>query len=196
MDRLLARLLNRLLADQPGAAERLAAHRGKRLRLSLPMVRFDLEIQGDGRLAPGARTAAPDCEIGLPPHALAQLPLAGLDALSAARVTGDGVLASDLSALLGRFDWVLVLSPWLGPVLATRATQAAETVWGAQARVREAYARALAEYLVHEAGLLAEGQAVREFVARVDELKEAAERLEARLALLEQEGTESAPDRV
>ncbi len=43
----------------------------------------------------------------------------------------------------------------------------------------------MAEYLVHEAGVLAEGEAVREFVHEVDELRDAAERLAARLALLE-----------
>ncbi len=195
MDRLLARLLNRLLAEQTGAADRLAAHRGKRLRLRLPMVRFDLEAQADGRLAAAAATDdAPDCEIVLPPHVLALLPVSGFDAFSDARVTGDGVLASDLSALLRQVDWVLVLSPWMGPALATRATQAAETIWGARTGTREAFARSLAEYLVYEARLLAEGQAVREFVADVDELRDAADRLEARLALLERQRAEPEPD--
>lgn len=195
MDHLLARLLNRLLAEQSGAAERLAAHRGKRLCLRLPMVRFDLEVQADGRLASAvARDEAPDCEIALPPHALALLPVSGFDALSDARVTGDGVMASDFSTLLRQIDWVLVLSPWMGPVLATRTTQAAETLWGARTGTREALARSLAEYLVYEARLLAEGQAVREFVAGVDEVRDAADRLEARLALLERQTSVPEPD--
>lgn len=186
MDTLLASLLNRLLAGQPGAAQRLATHAGKTLRLALPLAHVDLAVGPDGRLAAAGAVQAFDCEITLPPHVLAQLPLLGGAALSGARVTGDGVLAGDLSALLRELDWAVVLAPYLGPVLAARADQALHGLARWQEGAREALARSIAEYLVHEAGVLAEGEAVREFVRGVDELREGADRLSARLALLEE----------
>lgn len=185
MDHLLAILLNRLLADQPGAAARLANHDGKRLRIVLPLARIDLAVDAHGRLSAAGAAEAFDCEISIPPDVLLALPMLGGGALAGARVTGDGVLAADLSALLRQLDWAIALAPYIGPVAAARADQALHGVarWHGQAGA--ALAGSVAEYLVHEARLLAEGEAVREFVREVDELREAADRLAARLALLE-----------
>lgn len=194
MDALLATLLNRLLADQPEARARLEHHAGKRLRLTLPLLRVDLSVDVEGRLRAaepaeadeGGEGRAPfDCEIALPPHVLAQLPLLGGEALNGARIRGDGVLAGDLSALLRQLDWALVLAPYVGPTLAARADQALRGLDRWRGQAGEAVARSVAEYLVHEAGVLAEGEAVRGFVAEVDELREGVDRLAARLALLE-----------
>ncbi len=185
MDTLLAALLNRLLADQPGAAARLAAHAGKRLRFVLPLGRIDLAIDAQGRLLAAGAAAAFDCEIRLPPEVLLALPLLGSEALAGARVTGDGVLAGDLSALLRQLDWAVALAPYLGPVLAARTDAALDGLARWHSEAREAVAQSLAEYLVHEARLLAEGGAVREFVREVDELREWADRLAARIRRLE-----------
>ena len=190
MNRLLAHLLNRLLADQPEAAARLSGHARKGLRLSLPMVRIDLAVDADGRLVAADLSGTPDCEIVLPPHLLLQWPLLGSEAFAAARVSGDGVLASDLSGLLRQLDWALVMRPYLGPVLAARADRALHVALGWRGQASQALAHSLAEYLVYEADVLAEGAAVRGFVAQVDELRDAAARLEARLAMREGRGGE------
>jgi ubiquinone biosynthesis protein UbiJ len=185
MDSILAALFNRLLADQPGAAARLAYHAGKRVCIRLPLARIDLAVDAEGRLSAAGMAEACDCEICIPPEVLLALPVLGGEALAAAKVTGDGVLASDLSALLRQLDWAVALAPYLGPVAAARADQALHGLarWHAQARA--AVAQSMAEYLVHEARVLAEGEAVREFVREVDELREAADRLAARIAVLE-----------
>ncbi len=188
MDALLAQLVNRLLAHQPGVAERLLRHTGKRLRIVLPLARVDLFLDSDGRLHPDDGGRPPDCVIRLPPGLLAQLPLLGGEALARAEVEGDGLLAADLSAVLRGLDWAVLLAPLLGPVLAARADDALRGLALWQAHTRARIARALAEYLVYEARLLAEGEAVRDFVAGVDEVREAADRLEARLRLLEDRG--------
>lgn len=185
MDRLFATLLNRLLADQPGAAERLRPHAGQVLRLNLPLLRIGLVVTADGTLAPAAAEAAPDCEIHLPAHLLLTLPLSSCEAIGMVQVSGDGVLAADLAALLRQLDWTVALAPSLGPVAAARADQALRALAQRRDEAGNALARSLTEYLVHEARLLAEGEAVREFVREVDELREAADRLAARLALLE-----------
>ncbi len=184
MEPLLAALLNRLLADQPGAADRLAHHAGKRLRIVLPLARLDLAVAAEGRLVAADATETYDCEIVIPPDVLLALPVLGGEALAGARVTGDGVLAGDFSTLLRQLDWAVALAPYLGPVAAARVDDALHGLARWHGEAREALARALAEYLVHEARLLAEGEAVREFVREVDELREAADRLAVRLALL------------
>jgi ubiquinone biosynthesis protein UbiJ len=188
MDSLLAALLDRLLADQPGAAERLVSHAGKRLRIALPLARIDLAVTVDGHLRAAEPAEDCDCEIRIPPEVLLALPLLGGEALAGARVRGDGVLAGDLSALLRQLDWAVVLAPYLGPVAAARADQGLHALARWHAQAREAVARSWAEYLVHETGLLAEGEAVRAFVREVDELREGADRLAARIALLEKPG--------
>lgn len=185
MDHLLAALLNRLLADQPGAAARLANHAGKRLRIALPLARIDLAVDAEGRLSAAGPAEAFDCIIRIPPDVMLALPMLGGEALAGARVTGDGVLAGDLSALLKDLDRAVALAPYVGPVAAARADQALHGVARWHAQAREALAQSLAEYLVHEARLLAEGEAVREFVREVDELREGADRLAARIAVLE-----------
>ena len=188
MDRLFAILLNRLLADQPGAVARLKQHAGKRLRIALPLARIDLSVCADGTFAPAAAAdgATIDCEIRLPLYVLLALPSSGGEALGMAQVAGDGVLAADLSALLRQLDWAVALAPYVGPVVAARADQALRTLAQRRDEAGEALARSLADYLIHEAQLLAAGDAVREFVHEVDELREAADRLAARLALLEE----------
>jgi ubiquinone biosynthesis protein UbiJ len=185
MDTLLAALLNRLLADQPGAAARLANHAGKRLRFTLPLARIDLAIDGEGRLLAAGAAAAVDCEIRIPPEVLLAWPLLGGEALAGVRVTGDGVLAGDLSALLRQLDRAVALAPYLGPVAAARVDAALDGLARWHGEAREAVAQSLAEYLVHEARLLVEAEAVREFVREVDELREWADRLAARVSRLE-----------
>ncbi|MFN3594943.1 MAG: hypothetical protein ACK4TK_09720, partial [Thiobacillaceae bacterium] len=125
-------------------------------------------------------------EIRLPLHCLLALPIRGGEAIGMAQVSGNGVLAADLSGLLRQLDWAVALAPILGPVAAARADQALRTLVQRRDEAGEALARSLADYLVHEARLLAEGEAVREFVREVDELREATDRLAARIALLEE----------
>lgn len=185
MDSLFATLLNRLLADQPGAAARLLPHAGKRLRIALPFTCIDLAVTAEGRFSAAGAAQACDCEIRLPPHLLLALLLEGGEAFNRAQVAGDGMLAADLSALLRQLDWAVALAPYIGPVTAARADQVLRLLSQRQAEARDALARSLADYLVHEARLLAEGKAVREFVREVDELREAADRLTARISLLE-----------
>ncbi len=184
MNHLLAALLNQLLARQPGAATRLAQHAGKRLRIAWPLARLDLAIDAQGRLHAIA-TEACDCEIYLPAEVLVALPLLGNQALGGVQVRGDGVLAGELAALLRALDVAVVLAPYLGPILAARVDAALKGLARWHAEARTTVAQAVAEYLVHEARLIAPGEAVREFVREVDALREDADRLCARLALLE-----------
>jgi ubiquinone biosynthesis protein UbiJ len=184
-DFLLAAALNALLDKQPGAKGRLVRHAGKCVRLVLPLIPLSVRIEADGGFVAAAPQAAPDVQLIPDPAALPQW-LAGGKLGDLFRVAGDGVLAADLANALADFDWVLALRPYLGDIAASRIDQFIRGVSDWRVQAVESAGRNLAEYAVYEQALLAEPYAVREFIAAVDRLREDADRLEARLALLEQ----------
>lgn len=177
--------LRSLLATQPAARAHLARHVGKQARIVLPPLVLAFRV-GEGGLPEAVETADHACEISLDAALVARLALGDGDALTQARVNGDGVLANDLALALRGFDWVLALRPWLGDMAAARAAQAIAGFAGWRERAHQAMARSLAEYAVYETDMLADKAAVRHFVAEVDALRDDAARLEARLAWLEQ----------
>lgn len=178
--------LDRVLAAQPGARACLARHAGKQLRLRLPLLTLNLRIAEGGGLAAADPAVEPATEILLPPELAFALLAGERNALDRARVTGDGVLASDLSAALRDFDWALALRPLVGDIAAARAAQAIAGFGRWREQAHDAIGQALAEYATFETDLLADKTAVRRFVTEVDALRDAAARIEARLALLEQ----------
>jgi ubiquinone biosynthesis protein UbiJ len=101
-------------------------------------------------------------------------------------VAGDGVFAADIAHALAEFDWVLALRPYLGDIAASRIDQFLRGAMNWRGQAIESAGRNLAEYAVYEQAMLAEPYAVREFIEAVDRLREDADRLEARLRLLEQ----------
>jgi ubiquinone biosynthesis protein UbiJ len=187
-----AAALNALLDRQPMARGRLQRHAGKRILLDLPLRPVELAIDGDGRFAvPGPESEADEMAGALATLTLTPQPtalplwLTGGTVADLFRTEGDGLLAADLAHALADFDWVLALRPWLGDIAASRVDQFIQgfSQWRTQAV--EAAGRNLAEYAVHEAKMLAEPHALREFIAEVDRLREDTDRLEARLKLLE-----------
>lgn len=176
--------LNALLVTQPAARARLAGHAGKVLRLVLPGVNLDLGVDAEGGFT--AAPAQSEAALRLTPDPAA-LPrwLGGGTLNELFRAEGDGVLAADLARALADFDWVLALRPWLGDIAASRVDAFLRGFAPWRDSTLQSAGRNLAEYAVHEAGLLADPQAIRAFVAEVDALREASDRLQARLRHLE-----------
>ncbi len=187
-DFLLATALDALLDKQPTAKARLVRHVGKCVRLVLPLLPLSLRIEADGGFVAASPEAAPDVLLIPDPSAVPQW-LTGGKLGDLFRVAGDGVLAADLAQALADFDWVLALRPLfgntLGDIAASRVDQFIQGLTGWRANAVESAGRNLAEYAVYEQAMLAEPLAAREFIAEVDRLREDADRLEARLALLE-----------
>lgn len=188
----LATALNALLSRQPTARTRLQRHAGKRLTLALPLLPIELAVDSDGRFAvPGPETEADELSGALPTLTLtpdpAALPkwLAGGTLGDLFRAEGDGLLAADIAHAVADFDWVLALRPYLGDMAASRVDRFIQGLAQWRTQAVEAAGRNLAEYAVHEARVLAEPHAAREFIAEVDRLREDTDRLEARLVLLE-----------
>jgi len=176
--------LNPLLATQPSAKSRLAGHAGKVVRLALPGINLDLALDETGAFMPAPVESEPALVLIPDPTALPRW-LTGGSLNELFRSEGDGVLAADLARALADFDWVLALRPWLGDIAASRVDGFLRGFGPWREKTLDAAGRNLAEYAVHEANLLADPHAVQAFVAEVDALREATDRLEARLKLLE-----------
>jgi len=176
--------LNALLDQQPSAKARLVRHAGKCVRLALPLIPLSVCIEADGGFVAASADAAPDVQL-LPDLAAVPQWLAGGKLGDLFQVAGDGVLAADLATALADFDWVLALRPTLGDIAASRVDRFIQGVMNWRGQAVESVGRTLAEYAVHEQAWLAEPLAVHEFIAEVDRLREDADRLEARLRLLE-----------
>jgi len=169
--------------------QHLRRHVGKTLCLKLPLLPLRLSVETDGQDDCRFRPAPAEAETVLsltPQPAALPLWITGGAVSELFSAEGDGLLAADLAKALAEFDWVLALRPYVGDIVASRVDQVIRgaTEWRAQAV--ESGARNLAEYAVHEQALLAEPNAVREFIAEVDRLREDVDRLEARLSLIEQ----------
>jgi len=176
--------LNPLLATQPAAKARLAGHAGKTIRLALPGVNLNLTLDEAGVFAAAPGETEPNLILTPDPTALPRW-LTGGQLNDLFRSEGDGAFAVDLAKALDDFDWVLALRPWLGDIAASRVDMFLRGFAPWRDKALESAGRNLAEYAVYEQAMLAEPHAVQAFVADVDALREATDRLEARLKILE-----------
>ncbi len=176
--------LNPLLATQPSAKARLAGHAGKHIRLALPGINLDLAVDETGAFTCAPADTEPSLSLSPDPAALPRW-LTGGKLHELFRSEGDGVLAVDLTKALDDFDWVLALRPWLGDIAASRVDLFLRGLGPWRDKALESAGRNLAEYAIHEQAILAEPNAIQTFVVEVDALREATDRLEARLKLLE-----------
>lgn len=185
---LLLPALNRVLDTQPALVARLAAQAGRTAELAMPPARLRLAITTEGRLAAPAADAPNTVSITLGATIPPRLLLGDKAALREARVEGDSSLANDLMALLEQFDWALALRPLVGDIAAARAAQAIAGFGQWRGQARQSLDRNLGGWLGQESGLLVDRLTMARFVDQVDELRDAADRLAARLALLEARG--------
>lgn len=204
-------LLNQNLAASPGARARCAALRGTRLRVRVSGAPLQWSVESLGnslrlaREAPEARSAA---DPGVTPAATADseataevegsllnlLALTGprpeaLLQRGAVRVRGDAELLQryrELLRLLGP-DVEEALSRVVGDSAAHQALRLARGALGFGRRATTTAVSNVAEYLAHERGDLVPRGEADAFFADVDRLREDADRLEARIALLEAE---------
>lgn len=186
----LAAALNALLNAQPAALSRLQRHSGKSLRLNLPLLPLNLALDENGRFRPLTETedtpvaTAPALSLTPMPSALPLL-IGGGKLADLFRFEGDDLFAADLSRALADFDWVLALRPYLGDIAASRVEQFLRGFGNWRDHTAQAAGRNLAEYAVYEQAMLAEPHAVWTFINEVDAVREAVDRLEARLRQLE-----------
>ena len=151
-----------------------------------------------GAVAAPAGELAPGVDAGISGSALALVRLArgsgGARGGDTAQIRGDAEIANSYRKLLAlaRPDWEEELSRLVGDLPARRLSQLAHRTFSWMTQVRRTAGLNIAEYLQEEGRDLVNRTELDEFLQGVDTLREATDRVEARLARLEQRLRESA----
>jgi len=185
-------VLNRGLPRSPRARALCAELAGRRLAVEVPGVaRLLLESTGLTLKVTRDSSAAAHAEVSGGPLVLLALARAGADApvrRDGIELRGDAELAQkfhELTALL-RPDLEEELALAIGDVPAHQIGRLARAATGWTRGAAETALRNIAEYLAHERGDLVSRGEGRQLLEGVDQVRDAVERAEARLTLLEQ----------
>ncbi len=183
----IAAAVNHLLGQADWARARLAEHAGKRMRIALPLAVVSLDVDAGGRLTPAHAEGLPDVSIELPPAVLADWLVDRDQAWRRARVSGDDEFAQAIAFVAVHLQWDFEedLSPFIGDIAAHRVGVGLRAAARLPRRAAQAGARNAAEYLSEETHLLATRLEADTFTQAVDDLRDAAERLDKRLGRLE-----------
>jgi ubiquinone biosynthesis accessory factor UbiJ len=180
-------VLNHLLRGQPWLRRRLLPFAGRVAALEVFPAKLKVSVDADGQLVPAADEAAPDVVVHIP--ALAALALAAGDERSRNRIqmSGDSAFAAVLGGVLSELRWDVEedLSRVVGDIAAHRIAQAGRSLFDWQRRAAHNLSQALAEYVTEERPLLAQRTELEHWMHEVDHVREAAERLEKRIARLD-----------
>jgi ubiquinone biosynthesis protein UbiJ len=179
--------LNHLLDREPWARERLIPFAGKRVLFMLPpFAELALSILDSGLVADGRDSPAFDLTVRLSPGLVPRLLIRDPAATRSVDVTGDTGLARTVEFLFEHLRWDAEddLARVVGDAPAHRIGEAAHAAVAWQREASERLARNVVEYLTEENAVVTSGADVREFTAEVDELRDAVERLEKRIARL------------
>jgi len=143
---------------------------------------------GDGAQADAVISGSPVSLLRLLASGAAARAGAAPDARVPVQITGDAQVAARYRELiaLARRDWEEELSRLVGDLPARRLALAASGALAFAARVRRTAGENLAEYLTEEGRDLVNKPELEEFLLGVDQLRETADRVDARLTRLEQ----------
>ena len=184
-------LLNRCIDSSAQAAALARRLQGTSLQIDIDGITRIRASAHQGRLAllAGDDSAA-DAAISGSLPALLQLLKGGANrepGRPAAQILGDAEIANRYRELfvLARPDPEEELSRWIGDFPARRLSQLAERALDLARRARRTAGENIAEYLQEEGRDLVNKTELEEFLRGVDELRETADRIEARLGRLE-----------
>lgn len=192
--RALEQALNRLVALDPDTAKALSRLDGRRIGLALeaPPVALDITVDG-GRLKVGPPTDEPD--LGLRATlsgVLSQLPFLrapGASPVGKMRINGDAELARTVQHLAQRFDpdWEKPFSDLLGPIIGPQVARVMQEAFRAGSGFAKGFSRDVADYLTEESRDVVGKAELAAFHDDVDDLRDRAERLAARMARIDPE---------
>ncbi len=187
---LLARMIdqafNQAIALDPAAADKLKGLSGRTVRLELQGLGIDLYFSGIGeRLTVQAESdLEPNTTITGSPTALLAMAVPDWRSPgSGVRIEGDAGTAQTLEKLLRQLDpdWEALLVRQFGEIIGHQLWRAFNDAAQAGRSGLSTASDQVAHYLREESGLLVTRPEVDQFVHQVDELREATDRLEARL---------------
>ncbi|MBT8516808.1 hypothetical protein G6706_06300 [Polynucleobacter paneuropaeus] len=188
----LCRGVNHVLASEPWAMAELSPHVGKSISLNLPMGQMAVEITPQGKLS--ALNSADQAGLVLEVSAQA---LSGLlassgnlrdQAFKAVKISGDADLAQLIGRLVSQVRWEYEedLAKWVGDAPANFAVRQAKTMVKAGQAATKDFLQNVVEYVSEERKILLNK---RDFMIRkneLNELRDSVDRIEKRIALLEQ----------
>ena len=179
---------NHLLAGAEWATERLRVHTGKQACVQAGAWVARFRIAESGLLAPVDPAGVDDVTIQIPPAALARWFLDRNAASRSAAVSGDASLAEAISFVAANIEWDFEedLSRVTGDIAAHRIGEAVRGFRQWRGQVQQSVEANIAEYLTEEKRVLPTRLQAEAFLQAVDELRDAAERLEKHIERLEQ----------
>lgn len=185
---LIDQAIQRAVALDERAADRLASLEGRSVQLALEGVGIDLFFSGQaGRLNVSAESLSetePDTTIrGTPAALLAMAVPDWRTPGSGVRIEGDAGTAQALEKLFRQLDpdWERLATERFGEVIGHQVWRLARDVLDLGRHGLGTAGDQVARYLREESGLLVTREEVDRFVSEVDELREATDRLESRL---------------
>lgn len=181
------RALNHLLRAEPWARERLAPFAGETLAVQAPVFpEVRLTVAEDGSLQAAAAGAQPSLTVKLRPGALAAAARGEEHLLREVDIAGNARLASELMFLARHLRWDVEedLSRVVGDVAAHRLVGAAREVAAWHRDAARRFADGLLEYAVEEKGMLARREDLAALALAQAQLRDALDRLEARIGRL------------
>lgn len=183
--------VNRALASEPWARERLAAHAGSRFAVRSGPFGTSFEIGGDGSLRAAPGDAAPTLALTISPPDLPALAADPARWPDLVRGDGDEALESTLRDLAATSPWFVerALGGALGPVIGQRVADAGRALLAWPGEASRKFAGHAARYAGEESNLLARrgeaagtGEALARLEAGTDALSRRVEALERRVA--------------
>ncbi|MCW8955831.1 MAG: SCP2 sterol-binding domain-containing protein [Gammaproteobacteria bacterium] len=181
--------INRYLSLDPEAMSQFASLEGKVIAIDIKGINQSLYLYpaADGMMVMGDFDGEADTRLSGTPLALARLGLSENAApvlfSGEVKIEGDSRLGHQFKRLLAEvnIDWEEHLSRYLGDVLAHQLGNAARNGTSWFNRSKQSLALDLGEYLQEESRMLVSKAELDRFVSRVDQLREAADRLDARV---------------
>lgn len=180
--------INHLLAQEAWARESLALHAGKEACIDTGHLQLRVRVARDGML----ETSNADEPANVTIHVkLSDLPLIAQNrdrAFSYVRIEGDAEFANTISQLAKGLRWEAAhdLERLFGPLAANRIAGGAKSAFDTMTTTGRRLAENVAEYLLEERPVLVRPALVDEFAGDVSRLRDDAERLDKRIAKLEQ----------
>lgn len=195
---LVGKAVGRLLQADPEAAARLGAMRGKVIAVCVTTFKQTLYFlpREDSVTVAAECEREPDTWVHGGVVDLFKLSFAGRGAsprraAARARISGDVALGQEFQKVFRdlEFDWEELPAAWFGDACAHGLGRGARATAAWLERSLESLADSGGEYLREELRATPDARELREFIEGVDELRDALERLEARVRALRLKGS-------
>jgi ubiquinone biosynthesis protein UbiJ len=190
------RMLNEQIASSTAAREKLQDLEGKRFAVVVRGTDLRIVAESLGGQLRITSSKATECNVELTAGAFDLLRLARSSSLSDLK-SGGATLNGDINIAEGFADLFrhampepeALLADWVGDMPAHAAGQAARGIGSWAGRVGKAFEQNLAEYLQEESPTLIPPALARNFSTEIDRIRDAVDRAERRIELLERRVT-------